>query len=646
MLGRVVDRVADQARDAGKVVVSLDRVFSLVQPAANPSQGGIAGVQRPVDLDAPSTWWQGDASDGLVIPIGIFSLDDVMSMRLGEDTRNHVMVAGTTGSGKTTLLHTIVLAAATVYSPEELELYLVDLKQGVEFQDYAVRQLPHARQVAVHSEREFGLETIRTLQAEIDIRAALFKRYGVENLANYRNARASAADGASTPRLPRILLIVDEFHVLFDDDDAVGRDAAVSLETLVRMGRAYGIHVLLSSQTPSSPVVMGGNTIRQMEVRIALRCDDQVSRRVLAENNPSASHLSLRGEAIYNPSSGQLGLDTRFQVAFADTDTRTATLRRIRALARARGHHRVPAVYDGDRPGDITRDGIFENLARAHAPSARTARIWLGEPMGLSAPTHVDLSPSADRNLLAIGDDEANVGVLTSAAASLAALGAGWRPAPAGQGSGAAPTDTVPVGAATAGADVVGAVSVIDFTPVDHLYSAVHAELAALLPGLRRWSAAHSLERIEELADVVRKRHADDDFTVRSTVDYRVVLLNGLHRCRGLDSSPRGYGAAGLGVPLSLVLEQGPEVGVFVIATVDRSALRRVHRDFLNQFGIVLTRRHIDAYDDSVSMLVGRPTTKLRDGQALLVDDGRHIRLRPFGIPPAGWLRTFGAGLP
>ncbi|MEX5713266.1 MULTISPECIES: FtsK/SpoIIIE domain-containing protein [unclassified Parafrankia] len=640
MLGTIVDRVADRARDAGKVVVSLDRVLSLVPAATRPELGGIAGMERPVDAGDPATWWQGDASDGLVIPIGTYSLDDVMAMRLGEGTRNHVMVAGTTGSGKTTLLHTIVLAAATVYSPAELELYLVDLKQGIEFQDYAVRQLPHARQVAIHSEREFGLETMRTLLTEIDFRAELFKKYGVEKLANYRSARARAANGASDPRLARILLVVDEFHVLFDVDDAVGRDAAASLETLVRMGRAYGIHVLLSSQTPSSPVVMGGSTVRQMEVRVALRCDDQVSRRVLAENNPSASQLGLRGEAIYNPSSGQLGRDTKFQIAFIEAGTRTAMLGAMRKLAHARHHVRVPAVYDGDRPGDITRDGIFEKLARAQSTPAKTIRIWLGEPMGLSAPVCVDLTPSADRTMLVIGDDAANVGVLTSTAAALATLGVGRSTASPDH------ADHADQGAQAGHADHADAITLIDFTPVDHRYTAVHAELGAVLPGLRRWSATHCLERIESLADLVRKRHADDAYTMTSIADCRVLILNGLHRCRELDSSPKGYGAAGVGVPLSHLLEQGSEVGVFVIATIDRNGLRRVHRDILNQFGIVLTRRYSDSFDDRVSALIGRPTARLRDGQAVLVDDGSQTRLRPYGIPPPGWLKAFGETLP
>ncbi|ONH26397.1 FtsK/SpoIIIE domain-containing protein [Pseudofrankia asymbiotica] len=635
VLRTVVDRVADEARDADRVVVTPKRMFDLLPVATRPELGGIAGVERPVRPRDPSTWWQGDATESLAIPLGTYGLDDLMIMRLGDGTRNHVMIAGMTGAGKSTLLHTLITVAAVLYSPAELELYLIDMKQGVEFQEYARHRLPHARVVAMHSQREFGLETMRTLTAEIERRAALFKRYKAADLAGYRRARAEA--GASTgvgagadadadadaddPPLARVLLVVDEFHVLFDADDEIGRDAAGRLATLVRMGRAYGVHVLLASQTPSSPVAMGSDAVRNMEIRIALRCHDQVSRRILAENNPAATELAPRGEAIYNASSGQRGRDTKFQVAYVETADRAALLDTFRALAQSRGLLLEPLVYDGDRPGDIT-SGVFAGLANARRDPAAPLRAWLGEPLGLSAPVHTDFSARADRALLAIGDDAANVGVLTAVCASLAAAGVGR-----GEGR-------------------LAAVSVVDFTAVDQRYTEVHDELATLLPGLRRYGAADALEHVGELAELVEKRTMNDSYTVDLVDDCRFLLLNGLHRCRGIAAAPSwSGGAAGLGVPLDYLLREGPEVGVFVVATIDGNGLRRVHRDILNQFGVVLTRQRPQQYD-RVDALSGLATNRLRDGQALLNDDGDVTGLRPYQIPPAGWLAAFARGLP
>ena len=58
-------------------------------------------------------------------------------------------------SGKTTSLHAMILTIWMLYSPEELELYLIDAKHSIEFKAY--EHLPHARMVSVHSEREFSL---------------------------------------------------------------------------------------------------------------------------------------------------------------------------------------------------------------------------------------------------------------------------------------------------------------------------------------------------------------------------------------------------------------------------------------------------------------------------------------------------------
>lgn len=56
-----------------------------------------------------------------------------------------MLIAGKTGSGKSTLLHVMVTNLALWYAPDQVELYLVDFKQGVEFKTYVTHHLPHAR---------------------------------------------------------------------------------------------------------------------------------------------------------------------------------------------------------------------------------------------------------------------------------------------------------------------------------------------------------------------------------------------------------------------------------------------------------------------------------------------------------------------
>ena len=77
-------------------------------------------------------------------------------LELGSGTAQHVLIAGKTGSGKSNLLHVLITNSALLYSPDHLQLYLIDFKKGVEFKIYASYQLPHARVIAIESEREFG----------------------------------------------------------------------------------------------------------------------------------------------------------------------------------------------------------------------------------------------------------------------------------------------------------------------------------------------------------------------------------------------------------------------------------------------------------------------------------------------------------
>src|SRR5262249_22117100 len=157
------------------------------------------------------------------IPLGRAGATKLQYLQLGEGTSQHVLIAGKTGSGKSTLLHAMVTNLALTYSPDQVELYLIDFKKGVEFKTYATLELPHARVIAIESEREFGLSVIERLDAELKRRGDLFRKLGVQDVAAYR-----AAAGPNS--MPRIMLMVDEFQELFTDDDKLAQDAALLLD--------------------------------------------------------------------------------------------------------------------------------------------------------------------------------------------------------------------------------------------------------------------------------------------------------------------------------------------------------------------------------------------------------------------------------
>src|SRR6202007_2139896 len=132
--------------------------------------------------------------------IGRMGATRLQMFRLGRGVAQHALIAGKTGSGKSTLLHALVTNTAMWYSPDEVEFYLVDFKKGVEFKTYATNDLPHARAIAVESDREFGLSVLQRLDAELARRGDLYRKAGTQDLAGYRKSPGAGP-------MPRMLLV-------------------------------------------------------------------------------------------------------------------------------------------------------------------------------------------------------------------------------------------------------------------------------------------------------------------------------------------------------------------------------------------------------------------------------------------------------
>src|SRR5260221_9366255 len=113
--------------------------------------------------------------------------------------------------------------------------------------------------------------------------------------------------------MPRTLLLIDEFQEFFVEDDKVSQSAAVLLDRIVRQGRAFGIHVLLGSQTLGGAYTLARTTLGQMVIRIALQCNEADAYLIMDENNPAPRLLSRPGEGIYNDAAGSVGGDNPFQ---------------------------------------------------------------------------------------------------------------------------------------------------------------------------------------------------------------------------------------------------------------------------------------------------------------------------------------------
>jgi len=574
-------------------------------------------VEVPFAFIAPpeDAWWSGDARGGIDIALGKSGATKRQDLTLGQGTSQHVLIAGRTGSGKSTLLHALITNLALTYSPDEVDLYLIDFKKGVEFKVYATHALPHASVVAIESEREFGVSVLQRLDAEMGRRADRFRDAGVQDLAGYRNA-------PGTPPMPRCLLIIDEFQEFFVEDDKVAQEAALLLDRLVRQGRAFGVHVLLGSQTLGGAYALARSTLGQMAVRVALQCSEADAPLILSEQNPAARMLSRPGEAVYNDANGMPEGNHFFQVVWLPDDRREAYLNRIAALARDRppALARTPIVFEGDAPADLARNSAL--AARLDAPawpaSPRSAAAWLGDPVAIHDPTAAVFRRQGASHLLVVGqNEESALGVVASALLSLAAQ----YPPPG--------SDTERSGAAF---------HVLDGTPEDHPRAGYLARVAGVLPHPASVGGWRDVPRVVAAvaAEVKRRQQPDADGPEVFLLIHDLPRLRDLRREDDFAFNRRDGDDATPSDNLTTVLTEGPGLGVHVLTWCDN--LNNLNRVFghqtLREFGMRVLFQM--SATDSGHLLDAPHAGKLGPHRALFLseDQNRLEKFRPYG-PPA-----------
>ncbi|WP_433458674.1 FtsK/SpoIIIE domain-containing protein [Micromonospora sp. CA-248212] len=364
----------------------------------------------------PERRWAESAANGLRTVVGraggtplTVAFDTLLTVAF-DDVTPHWLVGGRTGAGKTVFLLDVLYGLAARYSPAELQLYLLDFKEGVSFSEFVPTGrdpswLPHARAVGIESDREYGLAVLRELRREAQRRATALKRHGVTKL----------ADLPRDSPLPRIVAVIDEFHVLLAGNDALARESVDLLEELARKGRSYGIHLVLASQSMTGIEALYGRAeaiFGQFALRVALPGGGGV----LDQLNDAAAALPI-GAAVINTAAGAVGADTvlRFPDAHAAAGD-LAALRHELWQARPPGS-RAPAVFKGYEAARVEDDPTFAGLR----PGGRRPMALVGRTVdvhGTTALFLMDTTPG--RHLAVVGTAPAGADVLRAAALSLA----------------------------------------------------------------------------------------------------------------------------------------------------------------------------------------------------------------------------------
>lgn len=568
-------------------------------------------VQVPFSdfVPKPSEVWTHSSAEGLEVPMGRKGARGQRLLRLGVGTEHHALVGGRTGSGKTVLLHGAICNLALRYSPQELEFYLVDFKEGVEFAVY--RDLPHARVVAIESEREFGLSVIDGLRAELTRRGDRCVELGVSNLTAWR-AKVGEAEV-----IPRIVLIADEFQVFFERNDRLASRARAALDDLARRGRSFGIHVILASQTLGS-MDLEPSTLSNIPIRVALQMSESDSHKILGKDNEAASLLTRPGQAIFNPAGGLPTENKEFQAAFLTGADVAGQVKSLRERADSSGFDRRAVVFEGNRPASLHKNqAVDQGLRQPPGKVARWYDLYLGEPTVLQeGHARWRMLRQSRGNLLMVGTDEDQAfRLLTGVMASISAQ------LPEGQGR----------------------VLLANLTNVD---SELHDEFEAFyeLPtptevGLRSdvvdfIGQAHTELETRRVAAENRDRKRR-----RTLTPPMFLVLFGLQRARKLRKE--GLRAPEATARLLEVIREGPDVGVHVVVWLDTVASLKALMSTTDtaEFGGRLALNSGDAA--SILGPQHQPVPKLKGNYALLVDaehpEDLH-KVRCYGSDSLTWL--------
>ncbi len=259
------------------------------------------------DLQKEQEFWAESSQSKVSVPLGWDINHKEVCFEIG-GAQNHTLICGRSGSGKSNFLHVLIQNLAFYYAPNEIQLFLLDYKERVEFNAYAKDAiLEHARLVSVASSVGFGVSFLSWLDKEMKKRGELFKQFNVKDLSDYRKHG----------EMPRLIVVIDEFQVLFSDSSTKDKERVEAyLTTLLKKGRSYGVHLILATQTMRGPGI-NNSLMSQIANRIALPMDTEDSDSILGDD--VACEL-VRPEGIFNNNGGHKKYHTKMSIPKAPDD--------------------------------------------------------------------------------------------------------------------------------------------------------------------------------------------------------------------------------------------------------------------------------------------------------------------------------------
>ncbi|WP_367707687.1 FtsK/SpoIIIE domain-containing protein [Helicobacter pylori] len=330
------------------------------------------------DLQKDKEFWTKSSQYEVVVPVGWDINHKEVCFEIGNE-QNHTLICDHSGSGKSNFLHVLIQNLAFYYDPDEVQLFLLDYKEGVEFNAYTDPILEHARLVSVASSVGYGMSFLSWLCKEMQKRAELFKQFNVKDLSDYRKHE----------KMPRLIVVIDEFQVLFSDNRST-KAVEGHLNTLLKKGRSYGVHLILATQTMRGTDI-NRSIMAQIANCIALPMDADDSAKILDDD--VACEL-VRPEGIFSNNGGHQKYHTKMSIPKAPDDFKSF-LTKIHAEFNQRNLASIDRkIYNGETP-----------LKMPNILKANKMRLHLGKKVDYEQKDLIVELESNESHLLVVSQD-------------------------------------------------------------------------------------------------------------------------------------------------------------------------------------------------------------------------------------------------
>lgn len=244
------------------------------------------GVKTVDELNILQRWRTNKVNESLSAPIGIMATGKHFHLDVHYRAHGaHGLLAGTTGSGKSELLRTWILSMAVNYHPHEVNFVIIDYKGGG--MANKLDNLPHVVGKITNIDSNIN-RTLVSLKREAKRRMKLLEGYpGVDDVDQYMQLYYA---GKVTEPMPHMLIVSDEFAELKKEEPEFMKE----LNTLARVGRSVGIHLLLATQRPTG--LVDDQIDSNSRFRICMKVNSiQDSKDIIKK--PDAAAITQRGRA-------------------------------------------------------------------------------------------------------------------------------------------------------------------------------------------------------------------------------------------------------------------------------------------------------------------------------------------------------------